>query len=80
MGAQLEWWQWQGPYSRFEQVANQILAEHINAKGKVPRAAYAEAQQVVETLYAQHKGEPAWDEAYRRWHEWDGAEEDYIED
>lgn len=62
------WWEWYGPYREFEEVAYGILncPNAIAMPGAEKRIADA-----VENLYAQHKGEPAWDEAYRRWHEWD---------
>lgn len=62
---------WTDAYEHF----NAIVDKHFPDENKI--------ESEVENLYSQHKGEPDWDEAYRRWHEDVDAgwlEEDVNED
>ncbi len=51
---------WTGPYSEFMKILD--IPHILSSPG---------SEQIIErkvdALYAQHKGEPAWDEAYQRW-------------
>ena len=65
MGIVADWWE---VYKEFDKIVNRALDEAICGN-----TTQAEAEQTiqreVDNLYAQHKGEPLWDEAYRRWYE-----------
>jgi len=67
---------WTDAYKELEEVAFKILDGALDPNGHAPDDVVAEVESAVERLYAQHKGEPAWDEAYRRWHEWDDETKD----
>lgn len=63
MGVVADWWE---IYKEFDKIVNKTLDQAINGN-----TTQAEGEQIiqreVDNLYAQHKGEPVWDEAYRRW-------------
>lgn len=54
---------WTDVYSQFEEIVDENFpfVDEINDK--------------VDALYAEHKGEPAWDEAYERWNTTVGPED-----
>ena len=64
---------WYTVYRQFLTILEEILLDN-------QRASIQEVSEMVnreiDDLYAQHKGEPAWDEAYRRWHEFDDSNEE----
>ncbi len=59
---------WRAPYEAFEHLAHKIL-ENPNIISHP--GAEARIEKEVDALYAQHKGEPAWDLAYQKWKEGD---------
>lgn len=56
--------EWMAVYKEFERVAYSILE---NPNLITMPGAEAHIEKAIEALWAQHKGEPAWDAAYYRW-------------
>ena len=53
---------WTDAYSTFIAISDTVLDTGINHD-----TAHIIINKCVDTMYATHKGEPVWDEAYRRW-------------
>jgi flagellar biosynthesis chaperone FliJ len=64
---------WHAAYRQFLTILEETLSENQRASTQTVSEL---VNQKINDLYAQHKGEPAWDEAYRRWHESDDEGEE----
>lgn len=63
---------WHVAYRKFLTILEEILLD--NQRAGIQTVSEL-VNQKINDLYEQHKGEPAWDEAYRRWHEFDDDNE-----
>ena len=62
---------WGAVYKLFENIAYEILDAYGVLCDNTTKDDHEDINRAIEALYAQHKGEEAWDIAYRKWHEWD---------